>query len=80
MSGSETLLMRIIFRCEQAVPSCCEWDVLTKVKNYRVIYPKELKEFEKGLSEHHLALGPDGKHGVITIIIITSLLPRCFEK
>ncbi|EEQ97129.1 COP9 signalosome complex subunit, putative [Perkinsus marinus ATCC 50983] len=47
-------------RCEQAVPSCCEWDVLTKVKNYRVIYPKELKEFEKGLSEHHLALGPDG--------------------
>ncbi|EER09474.1 COP9 signalosome complex subunit, putative [Perkinsus marinus ATCC 50983] len=47
-------------RCEQAVPSCCEWDVLTKVKNYRVIDPKELKEFEKGLSEHHLALGPDG--------------------
>ncbi|KAF4666224.1 COP9 signalosome complex subunit 4 [Perkinsus olseni] len=47
-------------RCEQAIPSC-EWDVLTKVKNFRIIYPRELKEFEKGLSEHHLALGPDGK-------------------
>ncbi|KAF4703832.1 COP9 signalosome complex subunit 4, partial [Perkinsus olseni] len=46
-------------RCEQAIPSC-EWDVLTKVKNFRIIYPRELKEFEKGLSEHHLALGPDG--------------------
>ncbi|KAF4676512.1 COP9 signalosome complex subunit 4 [Perkinsus chesapeaki] len=46
-------------KCEKSIPSS-EWDILLKIKNLRVIYPKELQEFEKGLSEHHLALGSDG--------------------